>query len=149
MMNMDLEETVYCLTHPNDSNDIVGIGVPLDFSQDIVGLYMGFKKVVAPSIFFADMSLKYGSANFLHLGNGFNTGFVTNMRVPNPSFLMPLREDYLDYHRIQTELLHIRAEVRPKACLQLQYDSQKGYWVYESIHSEVPLDTAYSTYDGE
>ena len=145
---MDLEETVYCLTHPTDSNDIVGIGVPLDFSQDIVGLYMGFKKVVAPSIFFSDISKTYGVASFIHLGNGFETGLVTNMRVPNPSFLMPLREDYPDYHHIQRELLHIRT-VRPKACLQLEYDSKKGYWVYEKFQPEVPLDTAYSCYDGE
>lgn len=145
---MDLDETVYCLSHPTDTKDIVAVGVPLDFSQDMVGLFMGFKKVVAPSIFFADMAKTYGAANFLHLGSGFKTGFVTNMRVPNPSFLKVMNEEYPDYHRIQRELLCIRAE-RPKACLQLQYDSQKGYWLYETIHPEVPLDTAYSFFDGE
>jgi hypothetical protein len=145
---MDLEEKVYCLTHPTDINDIVAIGVSLDFTQDIVGLYLGFKKVVAPSIFFADISKTYGAASFIHLGSGFDTGLVTNMRVPNPSFLMPLSEDYPDYQHIQRELLHIRSE-RPKACLQFQYDSKKGYWVYDKFHPEVPLDSAYSTYDGE
>lgn len=53
---MDLDETVLCLTHPTNPDDIVGLGVPLDFSHDIVGLYLGFKKVVAPSILFADMT---------------------------------------------------------------------------------------------
>lgn len=143
-----LDEIVYCLTNPTDENDIVGVGVSLDFSHDLVGIYCGFKKIVAPSIFMAHMLKTYGEANFLDLGNGFQPGLVANMRVPNPSF-STLSTEYPNYSRIQTELLNIRAEVRPKPCLELHYDIKQSLWIYETLIPEIPMNTSYSFYEGE
>jgi len=146
---MNLEDRVYTFGLPGKPDHVSGIGVPLDFSSDLCGLFFDFPTVVAPSIFMQEMGQAFGQADFRYFGNGFKLGFVTNMRIQNPTHIYPFDKKYEQYHQVLLELLQIRSEIRPSACLSLHYDSKKGYWLYEKIHPEIPLDTAFSSFEDE
>ncbi len=146
MNEMDsLDETVYCLTNPATGQDIIAIGVPLDFSHDLVGLFCGFKQIVAPSIFAAHMLKTYKEAHFRNIADRFE-GLVANMRVSNPNFYA-LPETDPDYREIQRELLNYRAEIKPKPYLDLRYDTRQKLWLYEAMIPENKLDNAYAFYE--
>jgi len=140
------DEKVYVLESPGYKNNLVAMGAALDFPNEIVGLFYGVKNVVAPSVHTEAMAQEFGEAKFLNLGNGYGTGFVTNMRFRNPQFKV-LNEDTPNYKDLQRELLAIRAE-RPKTCLELEYSSQKGLWTFQPLHPATPMDSSYSYFKG-